>query len=665
MAKTEFKPFVPASSDLKEFTFKAVFLGVLMAVVLGAANAYLGMKAGLTVAATFPAAVVAIAALRPFKGTILEENIARTTASVGEALVAGAIFTIPAFVISGVWDKLHYLESTIIMLIGGTLGVLFVTLVRRSLVEEADLPFPESVAAAEIVKAGQGGQSGAGPVFVSMGLAALWELVKNSNGIQLVADYTKDYFVLAKSKIEMMGTKMSYGGGFLVESPAASPALVGVGFIVGLRVSLVLFAGAVLGWLVLVPLGVFMNPALSDLVNQGHSWLSVAQEIWLKQIRPFAVGAMIVAAFYTLYNLKNSLFAGIGKAISDLKAKKEKNREVTRLEIDLDFKKIGIAILIIAVPLYGLYEYFAQSIGGALLLTVFMIILGFLFAAVAGYLVGLVGSSNNPISGLTLSSLLIAAVLLVLIGVTGKDGVLAVLGVAGVVCTSAGIAGDMTQDLKVGHILGGTPWKMELAEIIGVIFASLILVFPMIAMDQVYHIGSPELPAPQAGLMALMAKGIVGGEMAWPLVIAGMIFAVGLIMIKSPSPMLIAVGMYLPFHSTAAIFVGGVIRWILEVILKKNKATDEQKMKAENRGVLISSGLIAGEALTAVILAFVVLGERLSGVMPMFNGQPISALKNFAVTTLGVQSPSAILGMLVFLGLLYILVQGPLKAAKK
>jgi putative OPT family oligopeptide transporter len=301
------------------------------------------------------------------------------------------------------------------------------------------------------------------------------------------------------------------------------------------------------------------------------------------------------------------------------------------------------------------------------MLTVVMIILGFLFAAVAGYLVGLVGSSNNPISGITLSSLLIAAILLVLIGVTGDHGVLAVLGVAGVICTSAGIAGDMTQDLKVGHLLGGTPWRMEVSEIIGVIFASLLLIFPMIAMDRVYHIGSSELPAPQAGLMALMAKGIVGGEMAWPLVIAGMIFAVGLIMVNSPSPMLIAVGMYLPFHSTSAIFVGGIIRWILEKVQTKNNASKEEITKAENRGILISSGLIAGEALMAVILAFLVLAERspLWGVDYMLNGEPISTLKNFAVNTLGVTDPSAIAGMFVFLGLVYLLVKVPLKAAKQ
>ena len=226
------KPFIPIESELPEFTFKALLLGVIMAIVLGAANAYVGMKAGLTVAATFPAAVVAMAALRLFKGSILEENIARTTASVGEALVAGAIFTIPAFVISGVWEELHYLESTVIMLLGGLLGVLFVIILRRTLVVEADLPFPESVAAAELVKAGQGGQTGAKYVFGAMGFAGLWELVKNSYGIQFVADHTRTFIELGTSRIEILGRQITYYGGFMLESPAASPLLMGVGFIV-------------------------------------------------------------------------------------------------------------------------------------------------------------------------------------------------------------------------------------------------------------------------------------------------------------------------------------------------------------------------------------------------------------------------------------------------
>jgi len=653
MEKAAFKPFVPADSDMKEISVKAIVLGVIMAVVLGAANAYLGMKAGLTVAATFPAAVVAMAALRVFNGTILEENLARTTASVGEALIAGAIFTIPAFVISGVWDELHYWESTAIMLIGGVLGVLFVIILRRSLVEEADLPFPESVAAAEIVKAGQGGQTGAVYVFSAMGFAALWELFKNSNGIHMVKDYVRDFFPMASSKINMLGREISYGGGFLFESPAASPALIGVGFIVGMRVSAVLFAGAVSGWLFLVPAFVFLNPDLSNLVQTGSSWVDVSMEVWMRQVRPLAVGTMIVAAFYTLYNLRSSLVTGIKKALGDIAASKSGgDKEVSRLELDLDFKKVMIAIGATAIPLFILYHYFSGSIGGSLLLTIVMIIIGFLFAAVAGYLVGLVGSSNNPISGLTLSSLLIAALLMVGIGVTGNQGIMAVLGVAGVVCCAAGIAGDMMQDLKVGHILGGTPWRMQIGEIIGVVAAALVLIWAMIVLDQVYQIGSENLPAPQAGLMALMARGIVGGEMAWPLVLAGMFLAFGLILVKAPSPMLVAVGMYLPFHSTAAIFVGGIIKWILESSLKKNNATDAQKTKAENTGVLLSSGLIAGESLTAVILAFVVAGVSLSE--GVFN------LADFALF-----DPTPWLGILAFVGLFYLLIQVPLKKAKE
>lgn len=644
----EFKPFISAETDLPELTFKAVFLGVIMAVVLGAANAYLGMKAGLTVAATFPAAVVAMAALRLFKGSILEENIARTTASVGEALVAGAIFTIPAFVVSGVWDELHYMESTSIMLIGGTLGVLFVIILRRTLVEEANLPFPESVAASELVKAGQGGQTGAVYVFAAMGFGGLWELVKNSYGFQMVSDHTRAFIQMGTSKIEIAGRSVTYYGGLLLESPAASPLLVGVGFIVGPSISAVLFSGAMAGWLLLVPVSLFLNPDLTSGLTSNGDWISLAEEIWLRQVRPIAVGTMIVAAFYTLFKLRKSLVAGISKAILDLQAAKSGKREVNRLEIDLDFKKVGIAIAVMSIPLFFLYLYFSGSIVGSLVLTLVMIVLGFLFAAVAGYLVGLLGSSNNPISGLTLSTLLISAILMVIIGVTGDHGIMGVLGVAGVVCCAAGIAGDMTQDLKVGHILGGTPWKMELAEIFGVVIAALALVFPMVVMDQVYHIGSAELPAPQAGLMALMSKGIVGGEMAWPLVIAGIFLGLALILIKAPAPMLIAVGMYLPFYSTAAIAVGGLIRLILDKTLEKSTTDEGKKTRAINTGVLLSSGFIAGESLMAVLLAFWVLGISTMGLptLPTFSDNPW-------------------FGMLIFPVLLFLLLKIPLNAAKK
>ena len=644
-----FQPFIAARTELPELTFKALLVGVLMAVVLGAANAYLGMKSGLTVAATFPAAVVAMAAMRGLKGSVLEENITRTTASVGEALMAGAIFTIPAFVISGVWDRLRYWESTLIMLIGGLLGIFFVIILRRTMVVEANLPFPESVAAGELVKAGQGGQTGASYVFSAMGIAGAWELIKNSNGVQIVSDHTRAFISFGSSSITLAGQRIMYSGGAPLESPAASPALLGVGFIVGPSISAVVFSGGLIGWMLLVPLGLFLNPGVTGQVVSQTSLIDLSIEIWLQQVRPLAVGTMIVAAFHTLFNLRKSLFGGIGKAIQDMRTAEGDRGKVNRLEIDFAFGKVVIAIAVLCIPLFLLYFYFSKSFAGALLLTLVMLVLGFLFVAVAGYLVGLLGSSNNPISGLTLSTLLISAILMVMVGVSGDVGIMGVLGVAGVVCCAAGIGGDMIQDLKVGHILGGTPWRMELGEIIGVVVAALVLIWPMIALDKVYQIGSAELPAPQAGLMSLMARGIVGGEMAWPLVIAGVFFAVALILIKAPSPMLIAVGMYLPFHSTAAIFVGGIIRYILDFQLKREEAEQPDRANAVNTGVLLSSGLIAGEALMAVILAFLVLGfdlMRWKSILPKIWD-------------------NAWMGMLIFPFLTYVLVRVPLKAIRK
>ncbi len=647
MTDKPFKPYVSPTANMAEMTFKAVFLGTLMAVVLGAANAYVGMKAGLTVAATFPAAVVAMAVLRIFKGSILEENLARTTASVGEALVAGAIFTLPAFVITGAWDELRYWPATMIMLIGGTLGVLFVIVLRRTLVVESDLAFPESVATAEIVKAGQGGQTGASFLFGGLGLAAFWELLKNSNGLVTLADSAQRFIPFKGSAIAMLGNKINYQGGMLLQSPSASPILFGVGFIVGTRISAVLFAGAVMGWLFLVPLGLFYNPDLAASAGAGGDMLNLATEVWFRQVRPLAVGTMIVAAFYTLYNLRGSLIAGISKAFRQFDV--SGGGAADRTQVDLDFKKVFAAIALLAVPMFFLYRWFSGSVPGSLVLTVVMIVLGFLFAAVAGYLVGLIGSSNNPISGLTLSALLISAVLMVWMGVVGVGGVAAVLAIAGVVCCAAGVAGDMMQDLKVGHILGGTPWRMQVSEIIGVIAAAAVLALPLRWMDIAYGIGSAELPAPQAGLMAMLAQGIVGGEMAWPLVIVGMFLALALILIGAPSPMLIAVGMYLPFSSTAAIFVGGLMRWLLEVGLNRKKATADQRTRAENVGILMSSGFIAGESLMAVVMAVMVIGRD------RFPWLELPAL---------VESPSAWPGLIIFALVTYLLVALPLKAMR-
>jgi len=677
MADKEFKPYVPADEEMAELTFKAVFLGTVMAIVLGAANAYLGMKVGLTVAATFPAAVVAMAGLRPFRGTILEENIARTTASVGEALVAGAIFTIPAFVIAGVWEEIHLFESAAIMLVGGILGVLFVIMLRRTLVEEADLPFPESMAAAEIVKAGQGGQTGAKYVFGAMGLAALWEIFVNPRGIQLVKDSGAWFFNFKQSWIDILGQRLGFSGGMRVETPGALPALFGVGFIVGMRVSAVLFAGALLGHLFLAPLALFLQPGLAEGLTTDEGWLGLAGSIYNSQVKPLAVGAMIVSAFWTLWGLRKQLSSGIAKGFSDLGAAKDAGAGASRLSVDLNMKRVGMGVIVASVVLFFLYKYFTGSVGGSIVLTIVMVVLGFLFAAVAGYLVGLIGSSNNPISGLTLSTLIIAALLMLMLNVTGGAGIAGVLAVSGVICCACGIAGDMMQDLKVGHVLGGTPWRMEVGEIIGVVPAALVLPAVLLALDRTYTIGSEALSAPQAGLMALMSQGIVGGEMPWPLVIAGAFLAIGMILIKAPAPMLIAVGMYLPFYATAGIFVGGIYRMFMDKGLEKQNADEGRKQKAENTGVLISSGLIAGGALTAVVIAFVVLGYNMLG-----TANPADPAWQELTSSLGLKAdevptffdrlrgfvgltPRVWLGLVAFLGGIWMLVWLPLKASRQ
>ncbi|MFH1873697.1 MAG: oligopeptide transporter, OPT family [Pseudomonadota bacterium] len=618
-------PYVPEKSKMREFTFRALFLGVVMAVILGAANAYLGLKAGMTVAATFPAAIVAMAVLRIFKGTILEENIARTTASVGEALVAGAIFTIPAFVIAKIWlefgTMVHYLEATAIMIVGGTIGVLFVTLLRRTMVEEASLPFPESVAAAEIHKAGRTGGTGAVYLFGAMVFGALVQFLAKLNFFLPVWEkfipFSKSAVNFVTSRNNMI-TQVPGGGGMIVSTPAVSPAYFGVGYIIGPRLAAINFAGGVLGWGLFIPLLLYFNaPELESVLQtmpdgDGSSpvtWTTLAFAAWKYMVRPVAVGGMIVGAVNTLYNMRKQLFGGIVRSITDVKKAAESGEAQPRLQKDISFKVIFPLVGLFLVFMAAIYYYFCGSFTGAVVSAVVLLIAGFFFAAVAGYLVGLIGSSCNPISGLTLSTLIIAALLMVAIGVTGQAGIAAVLGVAAVVCCVCGVAGDMMQDMKVGHILGGTPWKMELGEIIGVVVAGAVLFIPLLILHQGdiniggVGFGGKDLPAPQAGLMAMLSKGIVTGQMAWPLVVSGMFMSLAFILLKAPSPMLIAVGMYLPLETTFAIFVGGVFRYVIDQLVIRKGFNEAQRIRVENNGVLLSSGLIAGEALMGLLIA--------------------------------------------------------------
>ncbi len=617
----KYKPLVPPEQTMKEFTIRALILGLVMSVVLGAANAYLGLKAGMTIAATYPAAVISMAFLRLFRGTILEENFARTVGSIGESVAAGAIFTIPAFLIAGVWENFdapqRYWESSFIMLVGGVVGILFVTLLRRVLVEDPELPFPESVAASEIHKAGQAGGSGAKYLFGAMGIGALIQTLGKFN---FFATSWEKFTTFAKTGVKLLSgrgqeiTSVSAGGGTLLTAPAVSPAYIGVGFIIGPRLAALNFSGGLLAWGLFVPLLMyFLGPQLEPLVaqeGQPTSWVELSYAIWKFIVRPIAIGGMLLSAIYTLYRMRNSLAIGLKRSITDLKkATSGEATTVSRIDQDLSLKWVLPLLLIFAVFTFGLYYYFSGMFNASITATIVMLIAGFFFAAVSGYLVGIIGSSNNPVSGLTLSTLIVAALLMVVLGVKGIPGVAAVLGVAAVICVAAAVAGEMFQDLKVGHILGGTPWKMQVGDIIGVFVASFVLYFPLLVLHQGdikaggTGFGGKALPAPQASLMAMLSKGIVGGEMAWPLIIVGMLMAFGLILLQVRSPMLVCVGMYLPFETTSAIFVGGLIRGIADMIAKKRGFTQEQMSKLENNGTLLASGLIAGEALMGLIFA--------------------------------------------------------------
>jgi putative OPT family oligopeptide transporter len=611
---------------MKEFTFRAVFLGLILTVILGAANAYLGLKAGMTIAATYPAAVISMALLRIMKGSLLEENIARTIGSIGESVAAGAVFTIPAFVIAELWPGLtreQYWKAVALMVIGGTLGILFVTLLRRVMVEDPELPYPESVAASEIHKAGQQGAKAAKILFGNMGFGAFMFLLGAINVFSPSNTFRVSISTLGKRLLLRTSTNPSVattvtGGATFFSAPDISPAYLGVGYIIGPRLAALNFAGGVLAWGLMVPLLTFLvGPYIQAAQPGGQplAWPLLAGAIYYSIVRPIAVGGMLVGATYTLIRMRKQLAMGMGRAISDLKKSAAAHAATDRTERDLPAKGVFAGIGVVFVAMILLYHYFIGSAGafsaskvltGALVAAGVMIVIGFFFAAVSGNLVGMIGSSNNPVSGLTLCTLVIAALLMVTLGVSGGGGVAAVLGVAAVVCVSSAVAGEMLQDLKVGHILGGTPFRMQIGDLLGIVMASLVLFFPLAVLDKAYHFGSPALSAPQAGLMAMLSKGIVGGDMAWPLIIVGMLLGIVMILIQVKSVMLFSIGMYLPLGTTAAMFAGGVIRWITDRLRDKRKLNDAQKARVDNAGVLTASGLIAGEALCGLGVASVI-----------------------------------------------------------
>lgn len=624
------QPFVPEHMKMTEFTYRAVVIGLILSVVLGAANAYLGLKAGITIAATYPAAVIGMAVLRLFRASILEENLCRTAGSIGESIAAGAIFTLPAFVLAGSWAAFDfqtaYWKSSALMLVGGVLGVLFVSLVRRVLVEDPELPFPESVAAAEIHKAGQASSNAAKYLFINMisgagiYLAGAMKLFESEHSLFFqIGDLGKSLVKLGgKDTKEVLQT----GGYTVAAAPSISPAYVGVGYIIGPKLAALNFSGGVLAWGLMIPLLVyFLGPQLQQFIPADQvegAWTAKANAVWRYIVRPIAVGGMLVGAANTLFRMRKNLTKGLSRAFAEVGGKAPAQETLGRTEQYMSSKVVLGLIGLTFLAMIAVYTYFAGQLWVAVVAATVMLIAGFFFTTISGALVGFIGSSNNPISGLTISTVLISALLMVALGVKGATGVTTVLAVAAVVCVSAAVGGELLQDFKAGYILGGTPRTIQWVELLSVVVSSLVMFFPVMALHKGniagggIGFGDPALPAPQAGLMALLAQGIVGGEMAWPLVIMGIFMGLGMIMMQVRSPMLVAVGMYLPFATTFAIFVGGCIRYISDQLSERAGHNAAQKARVENAGVLVASGLIAGEGLMGLVVAsFTLLEWRL------------------------------------------------------
>jgi OPT family oligopeptide transporter len=649
----KFVPFVSAETNMAEFTVKALIIGLIMSVVLGAANAYLGLRAGMTIAATYPAAVIGMAILKTMKGSILEENFARTVGSIGESVAAGAIFTLPAFFVSGLWKDFftvdHYITSALILIAGGILGIMFVALLRRVMVEDVELKFPESIAAAEIHKAGRGAGGGSKFLFGAMAGGAI---IQALGQMKFFATSWSKFISFSKQTIT--GTLFTGKGGLMLSSPGISPAYMGVGYIIGPKYAALNFSGGLIAWGLLAPIiYYFISPSINmDFLN---SWAALLQtkdptlsaadalakvsdssyqitQVWRFIVRPIAIGGMLMGACFTLFKMRKSLGEGLKHAISDVRKAASGGAVTTsRTDKDIPFNWIMIGIVAVAILTFCIaFIVFNASLIVSIAAATVMIILAFLFGAVSGYLVGIMGSSNNPISGLTLTALVVTALLLVALGVTGDEGVATVLGVAAIVCVSAAVAGEMLQDLKAGHILGGTPWRMQIGDIIGVILAGSVMFGVLVILNQGdiaqglkegYDggFGSKNLPAPQASLMAMLSKGIVSGQMAWPLIIVGMLMGLGFILMQVKSPMLVSVGMYLPLETTFAIFLGGCVKGILEMFNTEKKEKGKvvmdsdgnpvrkyskgQLIRMDNIGILLASGFIAGEALMGLVFA--------------------------------------------------------------
>jgi putative OPT family oligopeptide transporter len=606
-----------------QLTVRAVVLAIILAVLLAAANTYLGLFAGLTIASAIPAAVVSMAVLRVLGGsTILENNIVQTGASAGSSIASGVIFTIPALVILGHWTDFKYAWVMAIAGLGGILGVFFSVPLRRSLIIEQNLKFPEGVAAAEVLKAGDNPAQG----VKLLGLAALGgglAKLAAGSGLRLIPD--------TAAASGFVGKWLAYFGTNL------SPALLGVGYIVGFNIGALALIGGMISWSVAIP--VYAAYFLQDnlpLAQQlaGADGETVAYAIWAAQVRYLGVGAMLVGGVWALISIRSSLASGIRSGLAATRAGAA--RAVSHTEQDLPMKWILIGLVLFTIPLAILYQMIVDNIGISLLMTLIMIVAGFVFTSVSAYMAGLVGSSNNPVSGITICTILFASLLLVvLMGRGAALGPVAAIMIGSVVCCAACIGGDNLQDLKAGQLVGATPWRQQVMLAIGAVSCALVMAPVLNLLLKAYGIGVPTaehpnpLIAPQATLMASVAKGMFGGELPWGMIRIGAVIGVAIILVDQylkrrnalfRAPVLaVAVGIYLPLELSVPIFLGGLIAWLVEGKLGI-RGESAQAERARQNGILFAAGLITGEALMGIFIAIPIVMSGRADVLALGDG---------------------------------------------
>lgn len=580
----QFKPYVSANKITPEFTVTSIIMGVILAVVFGAANAYLGLRVGMTVSASIPAAVIAMGVIRVImrKNSILESNIVQTTGSAGESLAAGAIFTLPALYLwaaEGKMDKPDMLEITLIALLGGLLGVFFMVPLRNALIvkEHGTLPYPEGTACAEVLLAGEEGGSNASTVFAGMGFAAFFKLI--IDGIKAVPG---EISFRIKGFAGEIGTQIY-------------PAVMSVGYICGPRISSYMFGGGILSWLVLIPIIVLFGETLTlypgdmpigEMFAQGG-----AGAIWSSYIRYIGAGALAAGGIISLIKSLPLIIRTFRDAIKGMAGGSNVGSERTNQSISMKIVLIAIAILTLLV-------WLVPAIPVSLIGAAIVVIFGFFFATVSSRMVGLVGSSNNPVSGMAIATLLIATIILKITGDTGAHGMRAAIAIGSIICIVAAISGDTSQDLKTGYLLGATPKKQQIGEIIGVVAAALAIGGTLNLLDSAWGFGGDELAAPQATLMKMIIEGVMDGNLPWGLVFIGVFIAIVVEIIGIPV-LPFAIGVYLPVQLNACIMVGGLVRLAVD----KMKKDEEEKKRITNDGILFCSGMIAGEGLVGILLA--------------------------------------------------------------